>query len=495
MHSVPRTAHLRTRARSARLDAGVPSLAVLRRSLSPARLRARGVRMGGRRRHRSQSRLRSRPTPRAAYTCRSAAPGVVYVYDSARNGNRLLGSIGAGRLQDPSAVAVDNRMTIYVADAARDVIVTFGSFITGAEYRGTDGATGTALGQMRGAAWRWPPIPSRGSTWPSRGNVARAGLRPGARRAGLAVRLRRRRSGALRCRRPGLTFEPAEQLLRQQRGCRQRRAHVRLARRLHRKRDRSGYGVRPGRSRRGPRRRPRRAPVGRRQRQRPRRAVRFGGRRLRAARHARLDRGGRRSVQRSVLARAARPARCFMWPTPPTAASCACATTTTTTTARSTRSTTAAVWPTSTSSTTTATPLGNACDDDDDGDGLPDAADPCPTTNPLIDGNRDGCADPVVSSVSPKSAFELHGRPRPARISGRAKADTVGVAKVLGGGRPPSGRTLRLVERQARPFRRRLVRAAALGSRARHQALAASPCRGERSSAAVTRSAPARCSA
>ncbi|MBK5230832.1 MAG: NHL repeat-containing protein, partial [Thermoleophilia bacterium] len=76
--------------------------------------------------------------------------GSVLVLDNARNGNRPLAAIGGGRLQDPSAVAVDNRSTIYVADAASDTIRTFGPVYSGADYRGTAAGSGPALGQIRG---------------------------------------------------------------------------------------------------------------------------------------------------------------------------------------------------------------------------------------------------------------------------------------------------------------------------------------------------------
>jgi Thrombospondin type 3 repeat len=74
--------------------------------------------------------------------------------------------------------------------------------------------------------------------------------------------------------------------------------------------------------------------------------------------------------------------------------------------------------------------IGDACDPDIDGDGIPNAQDPCPLTNPLVDLNHDGCADPVTSLVSPKNKARFRARGGPARISGRARADTAGVARV-----------------------------------------------------------------
>jgi hypothetical protein len=71
---------------------------------------------------------------------------------------------------------------------------------------------------------------------------------------------------------------------------------------------------------------------------------------------------------------------------------------------------------------------GNACDADDDNDGIADAQDPCPTTLPFKDANRDGCADPVSVARTPKRGRKLAASQ--VRISGRARADSVGVAKV-----------------------------------------------------------------
>jgi hypothetical protein len=76
--------------------------------------------------------------------------GRVLIYDNARNGNRPLASIGSGLLQDPVAVAVDNRGSIYIADASRSVVLLYGAYITGANYLGTSGSPGSALGQFGG---------------------------------------------------------------------------------------------------------------------------------------------------------------------------------------------------------------------------------------------------------------------------------------------------------------------------------------------------------
>lgn len=76
--------------------------------------------------------------------------GVVNVYDNARGGNRLLGQIGAGRLQDPISVALDLRGYIYVADAGTNTVVAFSPYYWGAPYLDTSGAPGPALGQFSG---------------------------------------------------------------------------------------------------------------------------------------------------------------------------------------------------------------------------------------------------------------------------------------------------------------------------------------------------------
>ncbi|MBJ7459869.1 MAG: NHL repeat-containing protein [Thermoleophilaceae bacterium] len=75
----------------------------------------------------------------------------VNIYDNARGGNRLLASIGtAAQLQDPTAVVIDLRGYIYVADAAKNAIVAFTPYYWGANYLATTGTTGPALGQFSG---------------------------------------------------------------------------------------------------------------------------------------------------------------------------------------------------------------------------------------------------------------------------------------------------------------------------------------------------------
>ncbi len=76
--------------------------------------------------------------------------GVVQVYDNARNGHRPLTNFGSGLIQDPVSVTVDIRGNTYVADAGRNVVLLFGPYISGSSYLGTVGGPGTALGQFGG---------------------------------------------------------------------------------------------------------------------------------------------------------------------------------------------------------------------------------------------------------------------------------------------------------------------------------------------------------
>lgn len=76
--------------------------------------------------------------------------GVVNIYDNARGGNRLLASIGTGRLQDPISVTLDIRDYIYVADAATNKIVAFSPYYWGAPYLDTSGTPGQGLGNFSG---------------------------------------------------------------------------------------------------------------------------------------------------------------------------------------------------------------------------------------------------------------------------------------------------------------------------------------------------------
>lgn len=76
--------------------------------------------------------------------------GVVQIYDNARNGHRPLANFGSGLMQDPISVSVDVRGNTYVADAGRSVILLFGPYISGSSYLGTVGGPGSALGQFGG---------------------------------------------------------------------------------------------------------------------------------------------------------------------------------------------------------------------------------------------------------------------------------------------------------------------------------------------------------
>lgn len=76
--------------------------------------------------------------------------GQVQIFDNARGGNKLLASIGAGQLQDPAAVAIDIRGYIFVADAARNSIVSYRPYYWGAPLLGTSGKGGAALGEFSG---------------------------------------------------------------------------------------------------------------------------------------------------------------------------------------------------------------------------------------------------------------------------------------------------------------------------------------------------------
>jgi Thrombospondin type 3 repeat len=76
--------------------------------------------------------------------------GKVLIYDNARGGNRLLATVGVGRLQDPIATTIDLRGYLYVADAAKNTVVAFTPYYWGSEYLATSGAPGGGLGQFSG---------------------------------------------------------------------------------------------------------------------------------------------------------------------------------------------------------------------------------------------------------------------------------------------------------------------------------------------------------
>lgn len=76
--------------------------------------------------------------------------GKVNVYDNARGGNRFLGSVGVGQLQDPIASVIDLRGYLYVADASLNAIVAYTPIFLGSTFLATSGTQGGALGQFSG---------------------------------------------------------------------------------------------------------------------------------------------------------------------------------------------------------------------------------------------------------------------------------------------------------------------------------------------------------
>jgi DNA-binding beta-propeller fold protein YncE len=87
--------------------------------------------------------------------------GRVLVFDSASDGNRFLGTIGAGELVRPVGVALDNRGRIYVVDSARGMVVRYTSWIDGAEKSREIGQGGTGLGQFGSPRFLVPDSESR----------------------------------------------------------------------------------------------------------------------------------------------------------------------------------------------------------------------------------------------------------------------------------------------------------------------------------------------
>ncbi|MFY9265902.1 MAG: NHL repeat-containing protein [Solirubrobacterales bacterium] len=353
--------------------------------------------------------------------------GQVLVFDSARNGNRLLRSIGTGLLQDPSAVAVDNRLNIYVADPARNVIVLFGPLTSGASYAGTDGSPGTALGQFDGPVGLATDVEPRvyvaefnnarvQALDPARGQfgtlfafgvtdplpfgspsgvaldplnnffvssaAATGGLRFFDPRGAFVTQVAGPGSGAGQLDGArGVATDPIGRALVADTG-NDRIAFFNSAA--------GGFGLIEnfGDTGTGP--------------------GRFSGPvSLATAPGALLyvaDSGNGRVV-RLRYDDADRDGAIDATD------NCAGLTNVDQLDHDGDRT-------------------GNACDADDDGDGIADASDPCPLTNSLDDLNRDGCADPVTAAVRPKKKSVFESAAGPARISGRARADSVGVARV-----------------------------------------------------------------
>jgi Thrombospondin type 3 repeat/NHL repeat len=76
--------------------------------------------------------------------------GRIEVFDSAEAGNVYLTSIGVGTLVQPVDVEVDLRNRIFVTDQARDKVVEFDTFNDGAPFMREWGGTGTELNRMSG---------------------------------------------------------------------------------------------------------------------------------------------------------------------------------------------------------------------------------------------------------------------------------------------------------------------------------------------------------
>lgn len=76
--------------------------------------------------------------------------GQLNIYDNARGGNKLLASIGQGKLVDPVAVAIDVRNYIYIADAGTNSIVSYSPLFLGAPFLASSGEAGQSLGKFGG---------------------------------------------------------------------------------------------------------------------------------------------------------------------------------------------------------------------------------------------------------------------------------------------------------------------------------------------------------
>lgn len=354
--------------------------------------------------------------------------GRVLVLDSARNGNRPIGTVTGGNLTDPSAVAVDNRSNIYVADAARDEIAMFLPIFSGATYRGTDSARGSGLGQISGPVALATDVEPRLYV-AERGNMRVQAFDPGrgtldelfafgvadplpwGAPAGMAIDAQNRfyvssddASSGVRMfdsrgvfvttavaagsdpgqvkGAAGVAVDPAARLIVADTGNDRvslfGSATVGFTPLGEFGAAGSGDGqfdapasvaVAPG-------------------------AIVYvldsGNRRIVRLRYDDADHDGAIDALDTCreLANVEQTDR-------------------------------------------DADGAGDACDGDDDGDGIADAQDPCPQTNAILDLDRNGCADPMTSSIRPKSRSRFASHRGPAHISGRAQADVVGVARVL----------------------------------------------------------------
>ncbi|MFY9488325.1 MAG: NHL repeat-containing protein [Solirubrobacterales bacterium] len=351
----------------------------------------------------------------------------VLIFDSARNGNRLITSIGTGLVQDPAAVSVDNRGNIYVADAARNVVVLFGPYVSGAKYAGTDGAPGTGLGQFDGPVALATDIEPRLYVAeynnvrvqvldPARGalgtlfafGVAEPG--PFGRPNGIALDPLNRIyvvsagvTGGLRL------FDPRGAILTQVAAPGAAAGQITGA-----------LGVATD-------------PVGR--------ALVADSGNDRISFFNSLE-GGLGLIETYGTSGAG--AGQFNDPASLATAPGALLYVADAGNGRLLRLRYDDTDHDGAIDATDNCPglanvdqndhdgdrAGNPCDGDDDGDGLSDGIDPCPLTNPLVDSNKDGCSDPVTASVKPKRKSVFASGRGPARITGRAKADSVGIARV-----------------------------------------------------------------
>jgi DNA-binding beta-propeller fold protein YncE len=76
--------------------------------------------------------------------------GHIEVFDSGESGNTFIQTIGDGILQQPVDVEVDLRNRIFVTDQARDKVVEFDTLNSGAPFMREWGGTGTELNRMSG---------------------------------------------------------------------------------------------------------------------------------------------------------------------------------------------------------------------------------------------------------------------------------------------------------------------------------------------------------
>lgn len=352
--------------------------------------------------------------------------GGVLVFDSARNGNRPLPPVGVGKLQDPSAVAIDIRQNIYVADRARDTVTIFTAYFNGAEYRDSQLSAGQALGQARGPVAMatdpeprlymledgnmrvqvFTPVPARGKLEkkfafgvadPPPFGVptgmaidslnkfyvsAGAGVRQFDARGAYARTVVGTGSGVGQVDAPsGLAVDAADRLLVADGGNDRVQLFASEAGGFSPIASLGAAGSGDG------------------QFSSPTSVATAPGalvyvadaanNRIVRLRYDDADHDGAIDALDNCigLANADQTDR-------------------------------------------DDDALGDACDPDIDGDGLPNGSDPCPLTNPLIDANRDGCADPITSDVRPSNRASFRARRGPARVAGRAKADALGVARV-----------------------------------------------------------------